>query len=108
MRARAPSREGDGVSAEGRDSLRECIHARILADARAGATALLYAIRPPRLRIKRPEQGRRCARFTRERRAMTNYQKLPTWAEKGRLHAVVETPRGSHVKLEFDPKLKVF
>jgi len=39
---------------------------------------------------------------------MTNYQKLPTWAKKGRLHAVVETPRGSHVKLEFDPKLKVF
>jgi len=39
---------------------------------------------------------------------MTDYQKLPTWAEKGRLHAVVETPRGSHVKLEFDPKLKVF
>jgi len=39
---------------------------------------------------------------------MTNYQKLPTWAEKGRLHAVVETPRGSHVNLEFDPKLKVF
>ena len=39
---------------------------------------------------------------------MTNLLKLPTWADKRRVYAVVETPRGSHAKLEFDPKLKVF
>ena len=39
---------------------------------------------------------------------MTNYSKLPTWADKDHVYAVVETPRGSRVKLEFDPKLKVF
>jgi inorganic pyrophosphatase len=39
---------------------------------------------------------------------MTNYSKLPTWADKQHIHAVVETPRGSRVKLEFDPKLGVF
>ena len=41
----------------------------------------------------------------------TRHDQLPeaaAWADKGRLHAVVETPRGSHVKLEFDPKLKAF
>jgi hypothetical protein len=26
---------------------------------------------------------------------MTNYLKLPTWADSGHVHAVVETPRGS-------------
>ena len=36
---------------------------------------------------------------------MTNYFKLPTWADKDHVYAVVETPRGSRVKLEFDPKL---
>ena len=39
---------------------------------------------------------------------MTNFARLPTWADKEHVHAVVETPRGSRCKLEFDPKLKVF
>jgi inorganic pyrophosphatase len=39
---------------------------------------------------------------------MTDYSKLPTWADKQHVHAVVETPRGSRAKLEFDPKLRVF
>ena len=39
---------------------------------------------------------------------MPNLIKLPTWADKTRIYAVVETPRGSHCKLEFDPKLRVF
>src|ERR1700716_438263 len=39
---------------------------------------------------------------------MPNLVKLPTWADKTHVHAVVETPRGSHCKLEFDPKVRVF
>jgi len=39
---------------------------------------------------------------------MANPLKLPTWADEKRVYAVVETPRGSRAKLEFDPKLKVF
>lgn len=39
---------------------------------------------------------------------MPNLIKLPTWADKTHIYAVVETPRGSHCKLEFDPKLRVF
>jgi inorganic pyrophosphatase len=39
---------------------------------------------------------------------MTNPAKIPTWADKTHIHAVVETPRGSHCKLEFDPKLRAF
>jgi inorganic pyrophosphatase len=39
---------------------------------------------------------------------MTNYAKLPTWADRGHVYAVVETPRGSRAKLEFDPKLGAF
>ncbi|MGY3528521.1 MULTISPECIES: inorganic diphosphatase [Bradyrhizobium] len=39
---------------------------------------------------------------------MTNLFKLPTWADKGHIHAVVETPRGSCCKLEFDGKLRAF
>jgi inorganic pyrophosphatase len=39
---------------------------------------------------------------------MTNYVKLPTWADGDHVYAVVETPRGSRAKLEFDPKLGVF
>lgn len=37
-----------------------------------------------------------------------NYFKLPTWADDEHVHAVVETPRGSHAKFEFDPKLRAF
>jgi inorganic pyrophosphatase len=39
---------------------------------------------------------------------MSNLVKLPTWADETRIHAVVETPRGSRCKLEFDPKLRAF
>ena len=39
---------------------------------------------------------------------MTNLTKLPTWANKEHIHAVVETPRGSSCKLEFDSELKAF
>src|SRR5438874_6967987 len=39
---------------------------------------------------------------------MTNLAKLPTWADKKRVYAVVETPRGSRAKLSFDPKLRAF
>src|SRR5512132_2159824 len=39
---------------------------------------------------------------------MTNFVKLPTWADKQHVYAVVETPRGSRAKLEFDPKLGAF
>jgi inorganic pyrophosphatase len=39
---------------------------------------------------------------------VTNYAKLPTWADKSCVYAVVETPRGSRAKLEYDPKLRVF
>lgn len=40
--------------------------------------------------------------------AMTNLMKLPTWADKEHIHAVIETPRGSSCKLDFDPELRVF
>jgi hypothetical protein len=40
-----------------------------------------------------------------ETRETTNYFKLPTWADDNHVHAVFETPRGSRVKVEFDPKL---
>ena len=36
---------------------------------------------------------------------MPNLTKLPTWADKKLVHAVVETPR---CKLEFDTKLRAF
>jgi inorganic pyrophosphatase len=39
---------------------------------------------------------------------MPNLIKLPTWADKTHINAVVETPRGSRCKLEFDAKLRVF
>jgi len=39
---------------------------------------------------------------------MSNFLKLPTWADKSCVYAVVETPRGSRAKLEFDPKFHVF
>ncbi len=39
---------------------------------------------------------------------MTNLVKLPTWADKTHVYAVVETPRGSRAKLAFDPRLRAF
>ena len=39
---------------------------------------------------------------------MTNFFKLPTWSDASHVFAVVETPRGSICKLDYDPKLKVF
>jgi len=39
---------------------------------------------------------------------MTDYTSLPTWADKQHIYAVVETPRGSRCKLEFDPKILAF
>jgi inorganic pyrophosphatase len=39
---------------------------------------------------------------------MTDYSKLPTWADKRHVYTVVETPRGCRAKLEFDPKLGAF
>jgi inorganic pyrophosphatase len=39
---------------------------------------------------------------------MTNLTKLPTWADKEHIYAVVATPRGISCKLEFDPELLVF
>jgi inorganic pyrophosphatase len=39
---------------------------------------------------------------------MTNLAALPTWADKTHILTVIETPRGSSCKLEFDPKLRVF
>jgi inorganic pyrophosphatase len=39
---------------------------------------------------------------------MPNLLKIATWADEDHVHAVVETPRGSSCKLEFDPDLRVF
>jgi len=39
---------------------------------------------------------------------MTDLRKLPTWADKHHVYTVVETPRGSRAKLEFDGKLGTF
>jgi len=39
---------------------------------------------------------------------MPNLLTLPTWADNQNIYAVVETPRGSRAKLEFDPKLRTF
>ena len=39
---------------------------------------------------------------------MTNFTKIPSWADKSCIYVVVETPRGSRAKLEFDPDLKAF
>ena len=54
-----------------------------------------------------PNVGAFLASF-RKSLSMTNFTKLPTWADKTGVHAVVETPRGSRCKLEFDPKLRAF
>jgi inorganic pyrophosphatase len=39
---------------------------------------------------------------------MSDLQKLPVWNRAGDVHVVVETPRGSAAKLEFDPNLQAF
>jgi inorganic pyrophosphatase len=39
---------------------------------------------------------------------MSDLQKLPVRNKKGDVHVVVETPRGSAAKLEFDPELQAF
>ena len=39
---------------------------------------------------------------------MSNLFKLPTFSDDGDLLVVVETPRGSQAKLDYDPKLKTF
>src|SRR6266849_7685390 len=39
---------------------------------------------------------------------MTNLLKIPAWADDRYIYAVVETPRGSSCKLDFDPALRVF
>ena len=39
---------------------------------------------------------------------VTNLFKLPAFNDNGDLHVVIETPRGSHAKLDYDPKLKIF
>src|SRR5437764_12866702 len=39
---------------------------------------------------------------------MTNLAKLPTLSDKTHIHAVIETPRGSRCKMDFDPKLRAF
>jgi len=39
---------------------------------------------------------------------MTNYVKLPLLNSTGHFHAVIETPRGSRVKIAYRPELKIF
>jgi inorganic pyrophosphatase len=39
---------------------------------------------------------------------MTNLLKLPTWADEEHVYAVVETPRDSTCKLDYEPQLRVF
>lgn len=39
---------------------------------------------------------------------MAHLHKLPTWADKQRIYAVVETPRGSRAKLAYEPQLGAF
>ena len=39
---------------------------------------------------------------------MTNLVKLPAFNDDGDVRVVIETPRGSRAKLDYDPKLKTF
>jgi inorganic pyrophosphatase len=39
---------------------------------------------------------------------MTNLLKIPTWADDQSIYSVVETPRDSTCKLDFDPELRLF
>jgi inorganic pyrophosphatase len=47
------------------------------------------------------------ARFT-MLKVMVDLHKLPVHDKKGDVYVVVETPRGSAAKLEFDPDLQLF
>jgi inorganic pyrophosphatase len=40
--------------------------------------------------------------------SVPSLQKLPAWADDDHVYAVVETPRGSRAKFEYDPKLRAF
>jgi inorganic pyrophosphatase len=46
--------------------------------------------------------------MARRRLNVTNLLTIPTWADEQHIYAVVETPRGSTCKLDFDPALHVF
>src|SRR5207248_10301467 len=39
---------------------------------------------------------------------VTNLLTLPTFSDDGDLHVIIETPRGSRAKLDYDPTLKTF
>jgi hypothetical protein len=39
---------------------------------------------------------------------MPNFVNLPPFTEDGDVHVVVETPRGSRAKFDYDPKLETF
>jgi inorganic pyrophosphatase len=39
---------------------------------------------------------------------VSNLLKLPAWADRDHVHAIIETPRGSRAKFEYDPKLRTF
>jgi inorganic pyrophosphatase len=39
---------------------------------------------------------------------MTDLLNLPTWADEGFVYVIVETPRGSTCKLDYDPELGAF
>jgi inorganic pyrophosphatase len=39
---------------------------------------------------------------------VTNLFKLPAFSDDGDLHVVIETPRGSRAKFDYDPELKTF
>jgi inorganic pyrophosphatase len=76
----------------------------------------------PRLSIKPPKTLRRVRRSRsgceerawpirsapREVAEMPNLLKIPTWADEEHIYAVVETPRGSTCKLDFDPQLRAY
>jgi inorganic pyrophosphatase len=58
-----------------------------------------------RRRSKGESSGTTTERYEKE---MTNLLKLPTWADDKHVFAVVETPRGSTCKLDFDADLRAF
>src|SRR3954466_16407649 len=44
----------------------------------------------------------------RTRPDLTNLLKIPTWVDDQSIYVVIETPRGSRCKLNYDPQLRVF